>query len=101
MKKQRSYTGFGKELRRLMNDRDIHSWTELEGVILEETGKEYAHQSMSKYAAGKVNTIPNDFVVAFTAALKLDGKERGDLAEKYTYESRPEDSNDNGLEDIA
>ncbi len=101
MKKRKPYTEFGKELRRLMNDRDIYSWTELETVILEETGKEYAHQSMSKYAAGNVKTIPNDFFTAFAVALKLDEEERGDLAEKYTYESKPENPNDNGLEDIA
>lgn len=83
-----------------MTDRNIHSWTELEQVIEQETGRNYAHQSMSKYAAGTVNTIPTSFVVDFTKALKLDEEERSHLAELYTYHSAPEDDG-NGLEETA
>ncbi len=80
------YTGFGRYVRRLMSDRDIRSWSELERLIQSKTGNRHLHQSMSKYAAGKVQ-VPNAFTRDFAATLELDPDERTELAVKYAYHS--------------
>ncbi len=86
---RRPYTGFGKELQRLMLDRDIRSWTHLEELIYEATGRSYSHQSMTKYAAGD-NVTPPEFVMAFAETLELTPEERTALAVQHAYHSRPE-----------
>jgi hypothetical protein len=88
-RQRKKYTGFGKALQRLMVDRDIRSWTHLEAVLEEKTGRSYSHQSMTKYAFGD-NVTPPEFVMAFADALELTREERRDLAEQYAYHSRPE-----------
>lgn len=84
-------TGFGKMLLSLMQRRDVHSWSHLSELVAEKTGREYSHQSISKYASGKVQAIPPEFVVAVCDTLQLDKQERLDLAEQYAYYSRPPD----------
>lgn len=92
--KRKPYTPFGKHLRFLMWQRDIRSWTELERVIERNTGSFHSHQSMSKYAVGKV-AIPVEFVQDFAEALGLNAKERTDIAELLTYHSRPPQDHSN------
>lgn len=89
-RQRKPYTGFGKTLRMLMLDRNIRSWTQLEEEIDRATGERYSHQSMSKYAAG-TSTIPPEFVQAFANTLELTSSERSELAEQFTYYSRPAD----------
>ncbi len=87
-RQRRPYTGFGKMLRRLMWERDIRSWLQLEEMIVRKTGERFSHQSMSRYAAG-ASAIPSEFVKAFCETLNLSDSERADLADQYTYHSRP------------
>lgn len=93
-RQRKAYTGFGKTLRRLMWDRDIRSWTQLEEMITRKTGEKYSHQSMSKYASG-ASAIPPEFVQAFRKTLDLSDEERGDLAEQYAYHSRHPEQEEN------
>lgn len=88
---RKPYTGFGKALKSLMWDRDVRSWTQLEGMIQRTTGEKYSHQSMSKYASG-ATPPPPEFVQAFTRTLKLTAVERANLAEQFTYHSLPEEN---------
>lgn len=84
------YTGFGKKLRTLMVDRGIPSWMALSRRIEEKTGEGYSHQRISNYAYGKGDVqIPTEFVRDVAEALELSDKERTDLAEQYTFHSRP------------
>jgi hypothetical protein len=94
-RKKRPYTGFGKTLRRFMWDRDIRSWAQLAELMESATGRVYSHQSMSKYAAGTTNLIPAEFVQDFATALELSEIERLDLAEQFTYHSRPQEPRQN------
>ena len=89
-KERKPYTGFGRTLRRLMWDRDVASWTRLCEMIEEATGLQFAHQSMSKYAAG-TTPAPHEFVQAFADTLALTKKEREELAYQYTFCSLPEE----------
>jgi hypothetical protein len=89
-RQRKPYTGFGKALKRLMVERDIRSWTQLEERIHTATGERYSHQSMSKYAAGS-SAIPPEFVVAVSHTLGLEGDERSNLAEQYAFHSLPEE----------
>ena len=88
--RRKRYTGFGKTLRKLVEDRDIRSWTLQEERVHETIGRSYSHQSMSKYAAGTVE-IPSEVVMSFAETLSHSRTERRDLAEQHTYHSRPED----------
>ncbi len=90
-RQRKPYTGFGKALRRLMWERDIRSWTQLEEMIARKTDDAYSHQSMSKYASG-ASAIPPEFVQAFSKTLDLSQAERSELAEQFTYHSLPPES---------
>lgn len=90
-RQRKPYTGFGRTLRRLMTERDIRSWTQMEEKIKEATGRSYSHQSMSKYASG-ISTVPPEFVRDVCATLDLGAEERTELAERYAYESLPPDA---------
>lgn len=93
-RQRKPYTGFGKALRRLMWERDIRSWTQLEEMIARKTNEGYSHQSMSKYASG-ASAIPPEFVRDFSVTLDLTQSERSELAEQYAYHSLPPESEQN------
>ena len=76
-------------MQRLMAQRDIRSGVRLGEVIEEKTGNSYAHQSMSKYAAGDRITS-REFIRDFATALDLNDDERTELAVQYAYHSLPE-----------
>ena len=89
-KGRKPYTGFGRTLRKLMWARDVASWTTLCEMIEETTGRHFAHQSMSKYAAG-TTPAPHEFVQAFAETLDLTTNEREQLAYQYTFFSTVND----------
>ncbi len=90
-RQRKPYTGFGKMLRRLMWERDVRSWLQLEEMIMRKEGERYSHQSMSRYAAG-ASAIPPEFVRAFSKTLNLSEAERAELSDRYTYHSLPDEN---------
>lgn len=82
------YTGFGKTMKKLMVDRSIASWMALSRRIKETTGETYSHQLISKYAYGK-SEVPSEFVQDLAETLKVTKAERDELANAYTWHSRP------------
>jgi hypothetical protein len=92
-RRRKPYTGFGKAVRTIMIGRDVPSWTVLEELIVGVTGRRYSHQSMSKYAIGKV-VVPPGFVQDFAATLDLSEAERWELAYQYAYHCAMDEDDD-------
>ncbi len=73
----------------LMQSRDIPDFETLHARIIAATGQSYPSSEIRSYAVGTVQPIPLEFVQDLTATLDLDTDTQTDLAEQYTFHSRP------------